>query len=274
MNRFNVAYTGFTLLGKVIHGIGKQLRSPVFIIGTGRCGTTLLVDMLKTHTQLAGFPSEANELWHPKSHPFEKRSIETPPITENPKQFTKLSIENWPTNHEQTIKQAFQGFFNIRAKSKLFFSKSAMTAFMVPKIKEIFPDALFIHLFRNGTSVVESLVKKECHRFIDRYSDKSVFEANCAQYWNDCILEIEKQKETYLNSDNYMEFSYERLCEQPRTILQDISAFINVDAQGFTYDLSSVSSTNYKVGESMSSATEAKLLDIMKPAMKLKGYLN
>jgi hypothetical protein len=69
---------------------------PVFIIGSGRCGTSLFVRILSSHGRLFGFPGEANDLWHPKSYPFSKRSIETPPILENPKLFTQISLECWP----------------------------------------------------------------------------------------------------------------------------------------------------------------------------------
>ncbi len=58
------------LAGRIGRAFGYRVQDPFFIIGTGRCGTTLLVKILKTHPGLSAFPGEANELWHPKLEPF------------------------------------------------------------------------------------------------------------------------------------------------------------------------------------------------------------
>ncbi len=269
---FKWLYRIFEMLGRLLSGTNNTLVNPIFIIGTGRCGTTLLVDILKSHRGLAGFPNEANELWHPSSFPISRRNGEIPSILEDPQEFTLRSIQEWPRNHEQTIRYTFQGFIKTQGRPKLFFTKSAMTSFMIPKILEIFPDARFIHLYRSAPSVVDSLLKKEKGKTENCKKLQSDFELQCAQYWNKCILEIEKHRVSTLKEANFLEISYETLCKDPHDTLQKLSTFMGVDSNKFSFDFSSVNSTNEKVGDYNNNTKWVKVLEAVAPGMSLKGY--
>ena len=74
--------------------LGLRVKGPLFIIGTGRCGTILLVDILKSHPNLSAFPGEANELWHPALEPPEISNPDTPLIENDPKLYSGVSIAN------------------------------------------------------------------------------------------------------------------------------------------------------------------------------------
>ena len=62
---------------------GQTGPAPIAIVGTGRCGSTLLVRILESHPEIAAWPGEANELWHPNSYPWAQRAIDTPPMVES-----------------------------------------------------------------------------------------------------------------------------------------------------------------------------------------------
>ena len=256
--------------------MGYKPNTPVFIIGTGRCGTTLLVKILDSHPQLIGFPGEANSLWHPKSYPFATKSIETPSIIENPELFTALSVKSWPPNHEKKLKNTFAGYHLMNGIRQTFFVKSAMISFMVPKILTLYPEAKFIHIYRNGPAVVESFLKKEWEKYQSIFDSEDEARKNCAHYWNACLLEIEKQRvKCALDSRNvFLEFSYEQLCDMPEDVLGKIGRFLNISTKEFTFDLTKIVSQNYKVGEYTNDEKWDQLLTIMAPAMKLKGYLS
>lgn len=98
------------LIGKLGNRFGAELKSPVFIVGTGRCGTNLLSDILKSHSGIAEFPGEANELWHPKLEPFELTALPVPPFEIDAKKFSEISIANWPPKHEERMRNIFAGF--------------------------------------------------------------------------------------------------------------------------------------------------------------------
>ena len=268
-------HTGYAVVGTLAAAFGYKPRSPVFIIGTGRCGSSLLVRILDSHTQLTGFPGEANELWHPKSYPFVKKSIDTPAIVENPKSFTDISIKNWPDNHEQKIQKLLDGYHIPKGVRQTLFVKSAMISFMIPKLLSIFPEAKFIHIYRNGPSVIESFLKKEWPKYSNYFHTKEEYRLHCAKYWSDCLLEIEKQKiELSLGQKGVLfEISYEKLCKSPLEVLGDLAGFLSVDLDKFNFDTTQIVSENYKVGDYAKNEKWVKLCKVMLPGMKLKGYL-
>lgn len=257
--------------------VGKfnfSIKDPIFIIGTGRCGTSLLVRIMNSHNELIGFPGEANELWHPKSYPFRKRQVETPTILEDPKKFTNISLQAWKEGHDQKIINVFSGFKLLRGINKKLFIKSAMISFMIPQIISIFPDAKFIHIYRNGPSVVASLMKKEWSKYSNYFNNEFNYQYCCATYWNACISEIEEKKNQLSLEEKGIlyEFSYENLCDTPIKVMQSIAEFLDIDPDGFKFDFSNINSKNFKVGEYKKDKEWLPLLQAMSPAMKIKGY--
>src|SRR6056297_843020 len=204
-------HTANKVINNLVKELGYKIKSPFFIIGTGRCGSSLLVKILNSHPELIGYSEEANDLWHPKSYPFSKKTIETPAMIENPYEFTKISIKNWPYKHEKTIKRKLIGYNFFKGKNKRLFIKSAMISFMVPRLHLIFPDAKFIHIYRTGPAVVESFFKKEWKKYSKYFDSKQDYRYHCANYWNSCLIEIETQKNNIM--EVLYEFSYESLCE-------------------------------------------------------------
>lgn len=265
--------------GIVCKILDLHLEQPVFIIGTGRCGSTLLTQILCSNPDIIAFPGEANDLWHPKLYPFGKAQILSLPIEITPDSFTRLSIENWPVNHSETIKRIFNGFHLMAGKEKVFFVKSAMISFMMPHIVTIFPDAKFIHIYRYGPSVVESYFKKNFKN--KNYSQFNFTETDyyraCAKYWNSCILRIEYDKTSLslTEKNSFFEFSYEDLCDDPQSLLKDLSSYLNVEYEKFTFNLSTIRSTNYKVDNTYRDAKFKHLIDSdMYLGMKLKRYIS
>ncbi len=264
------------LIGKAGKTLNLRLKEPIFIVGTGRCGTTLLVRILRSNSDISVFPGEANELWHPKLFPFEKAQIESPPIEIDPKSFTALSVEHWPANHSERIKQTFNGFHLMVGNSKTLIVKSAMISFMMSQIKTIFPGAKYIHIYRYGPSVIESYFKKNFGKYSKySYTEYEYYRA-CAKYWNSCILNIEQERISLSLAEkaSFFEFSYEDFCNDPEGILQGFSNFLNVDYAKFTFDLSSVRNTNFKVNSVYKDKLKHLIDDEIYPAMKLKGYIS
>ena len=243
---------------------------PTFLIGTGRCGSSLLVRMLATHPQIADYPGEANRLWHPKLYPLEKTDLEAAPIEMDGEAFTRLSLKHWPEGHAEKIRVSFERFLAQAGPNKKFFAKSAMISFMMPRIRSIFPQARFIHLYRYGPSVIASYVKKNYGKYPNFEISKEQYRLACAQYWNDCLLCIERdRKDLGLKTGvDFYELSYESLCDNPQRILEDLARFFNVSADRFAFDLKTVQSANFKAEQTV----EASMAQRIEPAMRLKGY--
>ncbi len=263
------------MLGRLGNALGVQFDPPVILIGTGRCGTTLLTRIFKSHPDIATFPGEANELWHPALEPFEKARIETPPIEVDPKEFTDLSIHSWPKNHSQTIEQIFNGFLLAMGRRKILFFKSAMISFMLEKILSIFPDAKIVHIYRYPPSVIESYFKKNFGIYSKYKFTKDDYYRICAKYWNSCILEIDRVRNSLsLDKKNrFFELSYESLCEDPESVLNDLASFMGIEYSKFTFDLSKINNKNYKVVDTPKDDQLRHLIyEEIYPGMRLKGY--
>jgi hypothetical protein len=220
------------------------------------------------------YPTEANELWHPKAYPYRKAMIAVPPILVDPKLFTQRSLENWPNKHGDLIKKVFTCFHLLKGDSKTFVVKSVMISFMISKILDLFPDARFIHVYRNGICVVRSLFEKEWQKYLGVVDNKRDFYSHCAEYWNQCITEIDRVSASLsLKGRNIMyELGYEELCREPKRQLDRVAAFLGCHPNGFAFDLSEIQSTNWKAGDYIREKQWSHLIDVMSPVMEQKGY--
>ncbi len=266
--------TGWIKVGRAFRALGRRLNEPLIILGTGRAGTNLVEDILNSHPGIRGYPGEANRLWHPLLEPFETTPIDIPPIEIDPEHFTRVSLSTWPDGQENKIHDAFSGFSRTLGLGRRFFCKSAMISFMIPKICEIFPDVKILHMYRFGPAVVESYFKKNFGKYSRYdYSPQQYYE-HCARYWNDCLLEIDRSvKATSLRERAaFLELSYEALCDRPSETLRTLSEFIHVEDL-FKFPLSRIENMNYKVGDFEKNGKWRHLIEIMEPAMRLKGYI-
>ncbi len=262
------------LASKAVVGSSVGSGRPIFIVGTGRCGTTLLVRILESHPEILVFPSEANTLWHPSLYPFNQSRREGPPIEVDPIRFTQSSLESWPADHQVKIGHVFRGYQVLKGTRDVFVVKSAMISFMIPKILEIYPKAKILHIFRAGPPVVESYLKKNLQAYPDGVFAEEEYRLLCARYWNACILEIERVRTALQLSEKgaFSEFSYESLCENPAVVVQELADFLGVDPRSFAFNFSTIDSKNYKVGSWMEDNKWKQALVAMQPGMKLKGY--
>lgn len=218
------------------------------------------------------FPHEGNNLWFPLTYPYRLASIDVPPIIQAPAEYTRRSTGAWPAGQARRIRTTIDGFHRLFGATKPLIYKSAMHSFMVEPILEIYPEARFIHMYRNGFSVVASLQQKEWHKYAD-ITTVEEFERWCGTYWRDCIAEIDRVDKALSLSDSgkFFEFSYEALCADPVAIINELSRFLGVSAGSFSYDFSRIRSTNYKAA-AVDSHSRLMLQSIMAPSLRLKGY--
>ena len=130
---------------------------PVFLIGAARSGTKILRDTISTHPEIEKIGYDINFIW--------KRYNENIPHDE-------LGKDNVNSKFERFIKR----YFNSKAKNKQYLiEKTVGNTLRIPFLLEVFPDAKFIILYRDGRDVVESVVRQWGQAPDNNYLFKKLF---------------------------------------------------------------------------------------------------
>jgi len=155
----------------------KKIKQPVFIIGTGRSGTTILGIVLSMHKQV-GFLNEPKALWHsiyPNEDIIGSYSMG--------KAFYELGESNANEKQRKNIHRIL-GVYLFLSGSERIVDKYPELIFRVPYVLSFFPDAKFLFLVRNGYDTCSSIktwserlgqnVKEENHDWWGRNNRKWV----------------------------------------------------------------------------------------------------
>lgn len=115
----------------------KDVR-PVFVLSTGRTGTLLLTNLLKTSSRIYPVHEPRPELIRASKKAYEE-------ITKSPESFT------------EAVKCAREDYLLTAAlRKQIFVETNNRITFLAPAIKSAFPDAAFIHLVRHPADFVRS----------------------------------------------------------------------------------------------------------------------
>jgi len=129
----------------------KYQFKPVFIIGCGRSGTTILGKTLSKH-QNVHLLNERRDLWH-KAYP--EFNVWSDKHVNN-----KLSVNKKSHTKKQTdILRRLFFKEQVLNKSDVLLEKLPINSFRVEFLTSAFPDAQFIYLHRNGLQVCSSIEK-------------------------------------------------------------------------------------------------------------------
>lgn len=124
---------------------GAKLQRPVFVVGAPRSGTMLLYSVLRASSSLAHWrPTEAHEVWELDHHP---------------------RLTGWTSNvltpadaTPDVIRRIHRSFLLVTGRNKRLIDKTPRNVLRVSFMNEVFPDALFIYLKRDGRENVNSLI--------------------------------------------------------------------------------------------------------------------
>jgi hypothetical protein len=203
-----------------------------FVVGCGRSGTTLLRAMLDAHPDIA-VPFES---YFPVWFARQRDRYET----RNGFDITRFaddliahgSFQRWtlaepdvraalrvarPTNYSDAVRTAFKLYAEGRGKSR-YADKTPVFVVHIPLLAKLFPEAVFIHLIRDGRDVVLS-------RSEVAWGSKRIdFEALVWQ------TQIEKGRADGLplGPTRYLEVRYEDLLDDPERIARTVCEFIRV----------------------------------------------
>jgi len=220
------------------------ISSPVFIIGCGRSGTTILGNSLSKHRRIT-YLNEPRHLWFSA---FPETDIWTSKAySRNGKLL--LTEADFDVRKGKKLSRLFR-FATIVERRPILVEKLPINNFRLNLIHTIFPDARFIHIYRNGLEVARSIGRASegggwfgansykwdmlvnYSRTID---DTKHLPELCATYHDKGLLEWRLSTETAvgflsrLSDAAFLEVSYDEFIDDPVGTISRILEFIGVD---------------------------------------------
>lgn len=217
--------------------IGGRSKAPVFVLGCARSGTTLLYHMLLSAGGFAVFRSETHaftllepgygdlsvlrnreklmEAWL-KTRMFQLSGLD--------KGWIRAKVVDECRNGGDFLR-VVMGAVGRKQGVERWAECTPDHLLYIPRIKQTIPDALIVHIIRDGRDVALSLDKQQWIRPLPRDAERHLEVA--ALYW-EWIVQRGRHEGRKLGAD-YCEVSFEELVGDPRTVLERLSGFINQD---------------------------------------------
>lgn len=269
--------------------MNQQFRkkvSPVFIVGTGRSGSTLLRGILNASNQIH-IPHESEFI--ARTYPFyhDKQHFGEDDYRQIARFFMNTSQKNgWGMKREYLIsclkERAPQSLADINSTIYEAYLKQQglenlqwgiKTPFLVAHIDRIltvFPEAKIIHLVRDGRDVYLSYRKVHENDKIeekDKFGPKGA--VTTALYWIDGLRRIEE-----LHDGQVYELQYENLLSRPEVELKMLCTFLDIDYDKSMYENYQQSNINKNlILEKHKQTIHAKIESGLDPT-NLKKYLS
>lgn len=216
-----------------MYNISEYSQNPIMIIGTGRCGTTLLSSMLNCHPNIAVPPesffwntftnlmSYYGDLTKPdKLHSFIDDVLSTPQISIwSPKVTREQILQNL---ENPTMCGVFRSLMVSWAKlnnKSLWGDNTPQNIYYWKEIQQCIPDIKVIHIVRDGRDVALSYINS-------RFGPKTVYSA--ATHWTYCLDKIINIRSS-IPVQQFHELRYEELLTNPEDSLKQICKFLNED---------------------------------------------
>jgi hypothetical protein len=121
-------------------------RLPVFLIGAGRSGTKFLRSCLAASEDVDIIPYDINYVWRYGNETLSHDEFKPTDVTPN--------IANYIKNILPTLSNTQ------KLTARFLVEKSVPNTLRVSFINEVFPEAKFIHIVRDGRAVIESSVRQ------------------------------------------------------------------------------------------------------------------
>lgn len=296
----------------------KAFDKPIFIVGAGRSGSTIFHEMFCQHAQVAWIsklcdvfpkqaglnnlllesldtilvgqmvqnliiqpqlikPSEAYGFWEYHCPGFTRpcRDLTAEDVTHQKRKAIQQALSNLLTAQRQRLLVKITGW------SRMGF------------LEEIFADAKFIHVVRDGRAVVNSILQvdwwegwqgpqnargggllpSQLEQW-ERY-DRS-FVALAAIEFN-ILMDAMQAAKAMIKPENFLEIRYEDLCENPVGIFKQTIDFCELEWQPqFEQSIQAFSlrNTNYKWQKDLTPKQQEILETLLTPYLKFYNYLN
>ena len=228
--------------------LNEKLNAPIFIIGSGSSGTSVLSKVLETHRDVYS-AKEADEVWYIASKKTNLRRYDI----KGRFYFDELDFNKCQA---ERINRIFCHILK-NAKKRRFLEKTPHNLYRVRWVKKLFPDAKFINIIRSGKDFVRSIKKRNRDEqapgaypgwwwrkddyiwhaykamFLESHPEYSGIvkdvlndENRAAVQW---INAMESKNIESLSKENCLTLKYEDLIENPESALRRIYGFAELE---------------------------------------------
>jgi hypothetical protein len=218
-----------------------------FIIGTGRCGTTMLARMLDSHSKVC-VPHELQILFEysnngPRLYEiFKEKSNECLGSQEFveliearcPHKFHEyfdyrsfFEKQQYPIRSLKELANSLYAEITESKHKKIFIEQTPWYGQRIDILNELFPDAKYIHIIRDGRDVAISFARTPWwHNDIGQNLEK----------WHTEVRQIIDSSNQILNPNQMLQVRYEDFVEQPEGELRRICDFLRVEFEDAMLD--------------------------------------
>ena len=230
---------------------------PVFVIGSPRSGTTTLGLALGQHSQL-WVSGESYFLWNLFG---EDRAVHTaagraPAAAAAFEDAIRVSASGW-LNQEGTTRQEFLAYlglgvnamFSQRSRGRRWVDQTPHYVHMADMLAEMFPDARFLHILRDGRSTVHSMLhfqqRKGAVTFAPAWAGD--FDVACTE-WSASVTAGVAFQERF--PSRCLTVRHERFADDPRATLAEVFRFVAVpfEEPPVTFALTERLNTSFPAG--------------------------
>jgi len=215
----------------------NEEASPIFIVGSGRSGNTILRRILSNSHELY-IPPETlvlgqviRQFKNSKCLSWNELCLLTLGTFSNSEEF-----ETFPTPYlhglykslillpkeERSLSKIVSGFYELMLKKAKpvairWGDKTPINSFSLKEINKLFPNAKYVHIIRNGYDVVNSYLK------MGRYSEPK----DAARRWVKAVNSCHDFATTEPNK--VIEIKYENFCHNPQLVTESLCKFFELE---------------------------------------------